>query len=138
MSPPVLPRIWVPRKQHEEKGPSHPPWLPELGQEAEPADAPGQHWGCGLRKARRVEDRPQVQGLCWRQAGSVSRRGHCILEPRSCPPAHLLAGKGGGLSSDLRSMRLVSALGPAPHHQLRVGHRFSTWSAPKAAFPSQI
>lgn len=93
------------------KDPPHPPWLPELGQEAEPADCPGRRCGCGLRKARRVEDRPRVRGLCWGQAGSVSRRGHCSLEPRSCPPAHLHAGKGGGLSSDLCSTCPVSALG---------------------------
>lgn len=132
------------RKQHE-KGPSLlplPPPPPPHGSQSwgrrpssrPPGPAP---WLWAVRGPARGQ--AQVQGLRWGQAGSVSRRDTAAWNRAPArPPARPRARTGAVCHLIYAPTRLVSALGPAPHHQLRGGHRFTTWSAPEAASPSQI
>lgn len=114
-----------------------PPWLPELGQEAEQQTSRASTVAVGCARPGAWTGPGAGTSLGAGRFGQQER--HCSLEPRSCPPARPPPCQDrGGLSSDLRSHPPGLSPGSSPHHQLRGGHRFTTWSAPEAASPSQI
>lgn len=122
----VLPRIWVLRKQHEEKGPSliRPFPAPHHG---------SQSWG------RRQSSRPPRLALAvgcakpglWTgpDAGTLLGAGRFCQQETLKPGVSLLPTHQPTSVPEIEvchliyaPIHLVSALGPAPHHQFRLGH----------------